>query len=60
MWWKFSKEVMNQAGEYKVARVSASVSYYTIFALAPTLFIFVALSSLVLGVDGAIIWLANC
>lgn len=57
MIWKFATEVGEQVGEYKIARSSATIAYYTVFALAPTLFIFVALSSLVIGPNQAVEWL---
>lgn len=52
-WVHFIKRVWEEWNKDKVTRLAASLSYYTVFALAPLLVVVIAVAGLVLGVDVA-------
>lgn len=50
-WIQFFQTVFNEWNKDKVGRLAASLSYYTVFSLAPLLVIIVAFAGLFLGAD---------
>ncbi len=50
---KLLKDVFQQYGEDKVARLAAALAYYTLFSLAPLLVIIIAIAGLVFGQQAA-------
>lgn len=52
-WVQFFQRVFQEWNEDKVTRLAASLSYYTIFSLAPLLVVVIAVAGLVIGADVA-------
>lgn len=51
--WEVVKETFSSFVDDKVPRLAAALSYYTIFAMAPTLVIVIGVASMVFGQDAA-------
>lgn len=52
-WIEFFKRVFQEWNQDKVTRLAASLSYYTLFSLAPLLVVIIAVMGLILGADVA-------
>lgn len=57
--WQLTKDVVNKAMDDKVLRLSAALSYYSIFSLAPLVLIAVSVAGTVFGDEAASGLLAN-
>jgi membrane protein len=51
--WQLTKEVVNKSLDDKVLRLSAALSYYSIFSLAPLVLIAISIAGAVFGEDAA-------
>src|SRR3954469_11885902 len=51
--WPLTKTTLADAGDHKVPRLAAALSYYTLLSLSPLLIVAIAVSGLVFGAEAA-------
>src|SRR4051795_10827832 len=51
--WLLCKKTVTEAGEDKIPRLAASLSYYTVLSLSPLLAVAIAIAGLVFGPEAA-------